>query len=111
MNNQDALFALRRAQHDRVSLRKLDELPAAEPPRFVQSVSGEGDVVTGRVGHRFEAGARAHHDGVRRHHSEDAFLVVDGELVPESAWRNTSRTREITCVASSECPPISKKLS
>lgn len=37
---------------------------------------------TGPLNHRLELGLRFHYDRIQRRHSEDAFLVVAGELVP-----------------------------
>ena len=41
------------------------------------------DVGTGPITHRLEYGMRLHQDRVERRHSEDPFLVLGGELVPE----------------------------
>jgi Fe(3+) dicitrate transport protein len=38
---------------------------------------------TGRVEHRFEIGARLHHDRVEREHVEEGFLMQDRTLVPD----------------------------
>ena len=38
---------------------------------------------TGPIQHRVEGGVRLHYDSVRRKHSEDGYLMVGGELVPE----------------------------
>jgi Fe(3+) dicitrate transport protein len=40
---------------------------------------------TGAVTQKLEFGARFHHDEVERRHSEDAFLLVEGELFPEGS--------------------------
>ncbi len=39
------------------------------------------DTSTGPIDHRIEAGARLHHDSIARRHSEDAFLLENGQLV------------------------------
>ena len=36
---------------------------------------------TGPVHHKAEAGLRVHNDSIKRHHTEDAYMMVDGELV------------------------------
>jgi Fe(3+) dicitrate transport protein len=48
----------------------------------VQSVFDLADQMTGPIGHHLEAGVRLHHDRIERRHSEDAFNVVEGQLVP-----------------------------
>jgi Fe(3+) dicitrate transport protein len=40
---------------------------------------------TGPLEHRFEYGVRVHQDRIERRHSEDAFNVIGGELVPEGS--------------------------
>ena len=40
---------------------------------------------TGAMSHRFEAGIRAHQDGLTRRHSQDAFRIVNGQLIPEGS--------------------------
>jgi Fe(3+) dicitrate transport protein len=40
---------------------------------------------TGEVNHRIEAGLRVHQDGITRRHSQDAFRIVNGDLVPEGS--------------------------
>ncbi len=37
---------------------------------------------TGPVQHRLEVGTRLHRDSIERNHTEDAFLMIDGDLVP-----------------------------
>jgi Fe(3+) dicitrate transport protein len=37
---------------------------------------------TGPLGHSLEAGVRFHYDSIERRHSEDEFLMSDGQLVP-----------------------------
>jgi Fe(3+) dicitrate transport protein len=39
--------------------------------------------LVGPVSHRIELGFRIHHDRIERRHSESAFLMLGGELVPE----------------------------
>ena len=41
------------------------------------------DTRTGPLSHRIEYGLRLHNDRVERRHSEDGFVVLGGELVPE----------------------------
>jgi Fe(3+) dicitrate transport protein len=41
------------------------------------------ETTTGAFSHRIEYGLRLHYDRVERRHSEDGFLLVGGELVPE----------------------------
>jgi len=41
------------------------------------------DAQTGAIAHRMEYGVRFHHDRIDRRHSEDAFLMIEGELYPE----------------------------
>lgn len=36
---------------------------------------------TAPIAHRVEAGVRLHHDSIVRHHTEDAYQMVDGELI------------------------------
>lgn len=43
------------------------------------------NVDTGPLSHKLEYGLRLHHDRIERHHSEDAFLMVGGELIPEGS--------------------------
>ncbi|HET6336813.1 MAG TPA: TonB-dependent receptor [Polyangiales bacterium] len=50
----------------------------------VQSVLELNQRRTGPVTHRIEAGLRAHHDSIDRRHSEDAFSVIEGQLVPNA---------------------------
>lgn len=40
---------------------------------------------TGPVSHKLEYGLRLHFDRIERHHSEDAFSMVSGELIPEGS--------------------------
>ena len=42
----------------------------------------EIDLRTGPITHDLEYGVRLHYDRVERRHSEDAFLLIDGKLVP-----------------------------
>lgn len=59
----------------------------------VQSVLGL-KARSGPLEHRVQAGVRAHHDSVRRRHTEDAFAMSDGRLVPEgSATQVTAANR------------------
>lgn len=46
-------------------------------------VRGRLAASTGPLEHRLEYGVRLHQDRIERRHSEDAFLVLGGELVPE----------------------------
>jgi Fe(3+) dicitrate transport protein len=41
------------------------------------------DKQTGAFAHRLELGARYHYDSIDRRHSENGFLMEDGELVPD----------------------------
>jgi Fe(3+) dicitrate transport protein len=41
------------------------------------------DAETGPVSHRLEVGARYHFDSIDRRHSQNGFLVDDGELIPD----------------------------
>jgi Fe(3+) dicitrate transport protein len=50
----------------------------------VQSVLELKREQTGPIAHRAELGLRLHNDVITRRHSEDAFSVVDGELIPNS---------------------------
>jgi Fe(3+) dicitrate transport protein len=50
----------------------------------VQSVLELSRRHTGLIEHRIQAGLRLHHDSIDRRHSEDAFSVVDGALVPNA---------------------------
>ncbi len=50
----------------------------------VQSVL-EHRRTTGPVAHRAELGTRLHYDEVKRRHSQDGFLVVQGELFPDGS--------------------------
>jgi Fe(3+) dicitrate transport protein len=53
----------------------------------------------GPVEQDIELGARLHHDEIRRVHTEDAFLVVSGALVPEGTERATTAHNRATAVA------------
>lgn len=48
----------------------------------VQSVFDLAQQDTGPIRHHVELGVRLHHDRIERRHSEDAFDMVDGRLVP-----------------------------
>jgi Fe(3+) dicitrate transport protein len=48
----------------------------------VQSLFDLADQTTGPLRHHLEVGLRLHHDRIERRHSEDAFNVVEGQLVP-----------------------------
>lgn len=48
----------------------------------IQSVA-HGRFETGPISHRVEVGARYHFDQISRRHSEDSFLLVGGEPVPD----------------------------
>jgi Fe(3+) dicitrate transport protein len=41
------------------------------------------DAETGPVSHRLEVGARYHFDSIERRHSQNGFLVDDGQLIPD----------------------------
>jgi Fe(3+) dicitrate transport protein len=43
------------------------------------------DTTGGPVSFRFEAGARYHYDSIDRRHSQNAYVVVNGDLVPNDA--------------------------
>jgi Fe(3+) dicitrate transport protein len=45
----------------------------------------KANLQTGAVSHRLEYGLRLHYDRIERHHSEDGFLMVGGELIPEGS--------------------------
>lgn len=47
-----------------------------------QSVFELADQETGPIRHHLEVGVRLHHDRIERRHSEDAFNMVEGHLVP-----------------------------
>jgi Fe(3+) dicitrate transport protein len=40
------------------------------------------ETTTGPLAHRFEYGLRLHYDRVERHHTEDPFQVVGGDVIP-----------------------------
>ena len=48
----------------------------------VQSVFDLSDQQTGPIRHQLEIGVRLHHDRIQRRHSEDAFNMINGELIP-----------------------------
>jgi len=48
----------------------------------IQSVADLAAQDTGPIRHHFELGVRLHHDRIERRHSEDAFNMVAGQLVP-----------------------------
>jgi len=58
----------------------------------VQSVFDLADQDTGPIRHHFELGLRLHHDRIERRHSEDAFNMVQGQLVaiPDEATSVTT---------------------
>ncbi len=49
---------------------------------------------TGAFAHRFEAGLRLHEDGIARRHTQDAFRIVNGQLVPEGSATVTTAFNE-----------------
>jgi Fe(3+) dicitrate transport protein len=49
---------------------------------------------TGPLSHRLEWAVRLHHDGVRRVHTEDGFLVDGTRLVPERTPTATTQDNE-----------------
>ncbi|HYH98488.1 TonB-dependent receptor family protein [Hyalangium sp.] len=52
---------------------------------------------TGPLSHNVEAGARYHFDSIKRHHTEDGFRMVAGELVPEGGpTATTANNRDST---------------
>jgi Fe(3+) dicitrate transport protein len=53
----------------------------------------------GPVEQDIELGARLHHDEIRRLHTEDGFLMVNGALVPEGTERATTAHNRATAVA------------
>lgn len=57
----------------------------------VQSVA-RWTTTTGPLSHSLEAGARYHFDSIERHHTEDGFRTVGGELVPDG--RPTATTAD-----------------
>jgi Fe(3+) dicitrate transport protein len=55
--------------------------------------------------HRIEYGVRLHYDRIERHHSEDGFLMIGGELIPEGSPTvvtvyNEARTESLALNAS-----------
>lgn len=54
---------------------------------------------TRSLDHRFEAGVRLHHDGIARRHTQDAFRVVGGKLVPEGTATVTTAFNEASTAA------------
>jgi Fe(3+) dicitrate transport protein len=48
----------------------------------VQTLFDLADQHTGPIAHHLEIGLRLHHDRIERRHSEDAFDMIDGALVP-----------------------------
>jgi Fe(3+) dicitrate transport protein len=46
--------------------------------------------VTGPISHRIEIGTRLHNDSVKRVHTQDAFLIEGGQLVPEGSPTQTT---------------------
>ncbi len=55
----------------------------------VQSVA-RWTTTTGPLSHSLEAGARYHFDSIERHHTEDGFRVVGGDLVAEGGPTSTT---------------------
>jgi Fe(3+) dicitrate transport protein len=49
---------------------------------------------TGPLRHRFVYGLRLHYDRVERRHSEDAFLVIDGDLIPAGGTTTVTAENE-----------------
>lgn len=49
---------------------------------------------TGPLSHRFEAGLRAHQDGVSRRSTQDAFRIANGQLIPEGSPTVTTAFNE-----------------
>ncbi len=68
---------------------------------FAQGVQSRLRVAfaTGSLTHRFEAGARLHQDGITRRHTQDAFRVVGGKLVPEGSPTVTTAYNEASTTA------------
>jgi Fe(3+) dicitrate transport protein len=54
---------------------------------------------TGELAHRLEAGIRLHEDGIARRHTQDAFRVVNGALVPEGSPTTTTAFNEARTTA------------
>lgn len=54
---------------------------------------------TGSIRHRTSAGVRLHHDQIRRRHTQDAFLMQGGRLVPEGSPTETTAFNEAATVA------------
>jgi Fe(3+) dicitrate transport protein len=52
--------------------------------------------VTGPIAHRIEYGIRLHYDRVERRQSEDGYLVIGGELVPEGGQTVVTEFNEAT---------------
>ncbi|HZI04555.1 MAG TPA: TonB-dependent receptor, partial [Archangium sp.] len=59
----------------------------------VQSVA-RWSTTTGPLSHSLEAGARYHYDSINRLHTEDAFRMVGGALVPEGTPTATTANNE-----------------
>lgn len=54
---------------------------------------------TGPLSHRIEAGLRLHHDSIRRRHSEDAYLMSGGRLVPAGTKTDITTNNKASTVA------------
>lgn len=64
----------------------------------VQSV-GQLSLRTGELSQRIEAGARLHYDSIQRRHSEDGFLMIGGQLVPEGTPEVITAANEMKTTA------------
>jgi Fe(3+) dicitrate transport protein len=64
----------------------------------IQSV-GQLDLRTGGLSQRIEAGARLHYDSIERRHSEDGFLMIEGQLVPEGTPEVITAANEMKTTA------------
>jgi Fe(3+) dicitrate transport protein len=52
------------------------------------------EAITGPLSHRAQIGARFHYDHIDRRHSEDAFLLIEGELFPEGSATTVTTLNE-----------------
>jgi Fe(3+) dicitrate transport protein len=61
----------------------------------VQSVFDFANQDTGPIRHHLELGLRLHHDRIERRHSEDAFNMLEGQLVPIADQATTVTTSNV----------------
>jgi Fe(3+) dicitrate transport protein len=57
------------------------------------------DANTGPLSHRAQVGARVHYDHIDRRHSEDAFILVEGQLFPEGSGTTVTTFNEAGSLA------------